>query len=491
MDSTQNGLEEKKTVFETVPVEDTPPSQPSQNLKPEEIGSQFTADALENIPSPLDEDEGPKNKSKLVIIIAAVVVVLFVGIAVVAALAGGKKKEPVKLTYWGLWEEPSSIEPLIKEYQEKNPHVTIEYKKMSPEQYLVKLLRRVEEGEGPDIFRFHNTWVPILTKDVLAPAPSTVIKQDEFTSTFYAIHAKDLIVGKSIVGMPLTVDGLVIVYNPKILQALGVEAPPAEWDKLLALARQLTVVDGSGNIRTSGLAIGLSSNVAHFSDIFGWLLMQDGATKITDVTAATAGESLQSFRRLAEPDVNVWNSAMPNSIKAFAGEQVAMIFAPSWQIHTIKQLNPDIQLKTASLPKLPDGKPTPIASYWVEGVSKRSKNQVEAWKFLYFLASKESQSKMFELQSKTRLFGEPYARKDMGDLLKNNQYLGAVVAQGDDYNTLPMITNTWDEIFNDRINKYIENAINETSQGSDYTEAAKKIEQGIREVYSTLKIPLQ
>ncbi|MFO0704228.1 MAG: hypothetical protein U0525_05965 [Patescibacteria group bacterium] len=55
-----------------------------------------------------------------------------------------------------------------------------------------------------------------------------------------------------------------------------------------------------------------------------------------------------------------------------------MIFAPTWQIPVIKAKNPDLQFAVASIPQGIQGRKLTLATYWVEGVSRYSKSQVEA-----------------------------------------------------------------------------------------------------------------
>jgi multiple sugar transport system substrate-binding protein len=176
---------------------------------------------------------------------------------------------------------------------------------------------------------------------------------------------------------------------------------------------------------------------------------------------------------------------MPNSITAFIQEKVAMIIAPSWEILAIKQANQEIKLKVVPVPYVPGTNPVSLASYWVEGVSKKSKNQEESWKFLRFLVEKENLTKLYEAESKVRLFGEPYSRVDLGGLIIQNEYIGAVIKQAqtkDGYVSMPVITKTYDNGLNDSIVTYLENAINATIQGVSYEEAMTTAKQGIDKV---------
>jgi multiple sugar transport system substrate-binding protein len=181
---------------------------------------------------------------------------------------------------------------------------------------------------------------------------------------------------------------------------------------------------------------------------------------------------------------------MPNSVTAFIQQKVAMIIVPSWQILNIHATDPELKFKVVPIPKPPGGKNISLATYWVEGVSKMSKNQLEAWKFLKYLTEKDTMTKMYAVQSANRIFGEPYSRVDLAPLLIQNAYTGAVIkqAQDDVYVSLPLSSRTFDNGLNDEIIRYLENAINATIRGTSYNEALKTAKQGIDQIITRYKI---
>ncbi len=467
--------EETKTRPESIPTEEAPPT-----LKPEEISHQG--------PPPDDDRPFSEDRKKYLFIAAGALIFFLLFILIFRFFFGGTKAaKEVKLVYWGLWEEKEVIQPLINEYQQKNPGVTIDYQKMSPFEYREKVIARgqSENVEKPDIFRFHNTWLPEI-KEAAAPLPKKIISDNAFESTFYPIHAKDLKIGDNYYGIPLTVDGLVLVYNDTLFKRAGINNPPLSWEDVIDNVVKLTVKSKEGSIITSGIALGTATNVDHFSDIFGLFLVQNGGS-IERLNEAEAAGALESYRKFAEPPNNFWSEELPNSVTAFVQEKVAMIIVPSWQILTIKSANPEIDLKVVPVPVIPGSKPVSVASYWVEGVSKYSQNQVAAWEFLKFLSEKENITKLYELQAKTRLFGEPYSRKDLATTLENNPYVGAIINQADALVSVPTISRTYDNGLNDNIVQYIENAINSTAQGVAYEGALETAQSGVQQVLSRYK----
>lgn len=485
-------INESGPIFESVPVDPADPK--TEPIQPEEISPEVTTPTLDdvspggpNIPSDVPPPAYEEGKGKFVFIGVGIAIFLILMFFFLRILLGGKStKKEVVLSYWGLWEEKQVLDPLIEKYRKKYPNVKIDYVKMSPFDYREKLLTRSKNGTGPDIFRFHNTWLPQLS-ELVSPLPKDVMSNEEFNNTFYKIHQKDLKVGELYYGLPLTIDGLVMIYNENLLKKSGIQSAPTNWDELLDDVVKMTVPGQNGQIITSGIALGTASNIDHFSDIFSLMLLQNGGD-IKNLNSQEAAGTLESYRKFAEEPNNVWDETLPNSVQAFIEEKVAIIFAPSWQILSIKAANPDIQLKVAQIPSVPASPPLSVANYWVEGVSKYSKNQVEAWRFLRFLTEKENLTELYELESKLRLFGEPYSRVDLASLITQNEYIGIVIKQADSYVSVPAISRTYDNGLNDGIVKYLENAINATINGVSYKEALKTASQGVDQILQQYRI---
>jgi len=329
----------------------------------------------------------------------------------------------VTLTYWGLFEPEEVFQPLIEKYQEEHPNVKIEYQQRAYSdlsQYKETLLTRLREGTGPDIFRIHNTWVPQFASE-LSPLPSGVISSAEFASNFYAPMQDLLSYQGQLYAIPLMYDGLMLFYNTKHFEEVGIEQPPSDWDEFRRVAQVLP----------AGVAMGTANNVAHFSDILGLMFAQSKVSSPADLTSRGARDALIFYTNFAAKD-KVWSASLPNSVQAFAQGRVSMIFAPSWRVFDIQSLNPGLGFATASVPQVPS-LPTQTqamvnwASFWAEGVNLDSESANEAWAFLKFLSEPENMRQLYSEQAKLREFGEPYSRVDLGEVLLANDYLAPLI----------------------------------------------------------------
>ena len=431
-----------------------------------------------------------------IILIILLVIGILVGLFFAAKYFLGNKfptGSSPDITWWGLWEDETAISTIISEYEAKNPSVKIKYVRQSKEDYRERLTNSLAKGTGPDIFRFHNTWTPMFKND-LDKMPSTIYTFSDFAKDYYPVAVSDLTVGSSLVGIPLEYDGLSLYINEEIFEKNG-KSVPKDWNELRRVARELTYKDEMSNITQSGVALGRTENVDHWPEILGLMMLQNGVD-LTNPTGKLAEDAIQFYTLFSTVD-GVWDSTLPSSTVAFASGKVAMYFAPSWRSFEIRLQNPNLRFKTVPVPQLPkttaNETDVTYASYWAEGVWAKSKNKQAAWDFLKYLSSKENLESFYNEASKTRMFGEPYPRVDMGPLLSEHPIIGSTVNQAKTGQTWFLQSKTWDGPtgINSQINKYFEDAINSVISGTDAGKALTTVSDGVFQVLSQYGIKVQ
>lgn len=391
---------------------------------------------------------------------------------------GGNKK--VVLVYWGLWEDKPIMQSIISDFEKAYPNITVDYVKQDIKQYRERLVARIENGKGPDVFRFHNSWRSMLA-NYLLPLPSDTITKTDFENWFYPVVKKDLEKNRAIYGIPLGIDTLALFINNQLFQSAGLKAP-TNWVDFANYARSLTVKDQSGEIITSGAAFGTFSNITHAPDIISLLFVQNGVDLYNiSKTAKAASEALTFYTSFANSSSGTWDDVQDPSIMAFAKGNLAMYFGYSWDFFAIKALNPDLSFSIYPVPQLTNQNIT-IAFFWAEGVSAKSTHQKEAFLFMKFLARKETEQKLFSEESKTRLFGEPYARVDLAYLLKDNQYVYPFVLQANNATSSFFADGTFDNGLNTKTNSYLNNAVSSILSNTSPQSAVDTLSQGVSQV---------
>jgi ABC-type glycerol-3-phosphate transport system substrate-binding protein len=420
----------------------------------------------------------------ILVVVLGLVVVGFLLFKFVLPLIRGEQE--VTLTWWGLWEDQTIVAPLITEYEGTHPKVKITYVKQSPQDYRERLTSALATETGPDIFRFHNSWVPMF-KNELDKMPASVMTAAEYAEIYYPVVSSDLASGTGLVGIPLGYDALTMYINEDIFASAG-KALPTTWDDLRQTAIELTIKDDRGIITQAGVSLGKTENVDHWPEILALMMLQNGAN-LSKPTNKLAEDALVFYTVFASAD-GVWDETLPPSTVAFAGGKVAIYFGPSWRAFEIKQQNPDLNFRTYSLPQLPKASSSQsdvsYATYWVEGVWTRSQEKEAAWEFLKFLSSRSSLEKMYQNAAQTRTFGEPYPRTEMQELLVTDPIVGSIISQAPDAQSWFLQSRTFDGPtgINSQINKYYEDAINAVNSGVRADRALETVASGVSQILS-------
>ena len=427
------------------------------------------------------------------LILGGLVVVILIFLVIKTLLSRNSSTVGGEIVWWSLWEDDATITSLISDYQSKNPKVKIKYIKQSKEDYRERLTNALVKGTGPDIFRYHNTWVPML-KSELDKMPSSIYSTTDFANTFYPVAVADLTSGTSLVGIPLEYDGLSLFVNEEIFEKSG-KSIPATWNDVRQTARELTIKDERGNITQSGIALGRTENVDSWPEILGLMMLQNGVD-LNKPTGKLAEDALAFYTIFSSSD-GVWDATLPSSTVAFAGGKLAMYFGPSWRAFEIRLQNPGLRFKTVPIPQLPKTSANEpdvnYASYWAEGVSSKSKNKSESWKFLKYLSEKENLQNFYQNASKIRMFGEPYSRMDMEALLADHPIIGFTTTGAKVAQTWFLQSRTWDGPtgINSQINKYFEDAVNAVNSGKEVSKALEPVASGVIQVLSQYGIKIQ
>ena len=383
------------------------------------------------------------NKKLMIILVSGIAILVFLTLILILRNVGGGGAGPrVAVEFWGVFDDRTAFDKVIREFQTQNPGITVVYRQFSFEDYEREIVNALAAGTGPDIWMIHQTWLPKHI-DKLTPLSERISGLDQplltfrdFQDQFVEVAVDDLTVGGQIYGVPLYVDTLALYYNRDLFNSAGITRPPKDWDEFNSTVEQLTKIDASGNIVQSGAAMGTSQNVNRSIDILAALMIQSGV-RMTDVDNTSAmfsrsvnntpvGEiALRYYTDFANPNVRTyaWNNSQHYSIDAFTEGTVAMMFNYSHQAEILNQRATRLNYAIAPMPQISESDIKNYANYWAVAVSKNSLASNEAWRFAAYLASKEGASSYLAETSR------PAARRDIIDLQKNDLRLGIFANQ--------------------------------------------------------------
>ncbi|MBI2621928.1 MAG: sugar ABC transporter substrate-binding protein [Candidatus Levybacteria bacterium] len=421
-------------------------------------------------------------------ILLIIPIILFVILNIIFPQFNSASDKETTLIYWGIREEESTIDSIISDFEKENPNINVTYLKQDPIDYREKLTTRIENGTGPDIFKFHNSWYPMFSGQLL-PLPQETIEKKEFAQNFYDIAQRDLIRNGAIYGIPMEMDTLALFINTQIFEEASREqnttiSPPATWQEFIDVSMKLTKRDESGKIVIAGASIGTFENITHAPDIISLLFAQNGVDP-NDLLGSEdkASDALRFYTNFALIETSVWDLTLDPSITLFYQGKLAMFFGYFGDYFEIKKANPNLVFKIVPVPQLLSGKKVNIASYWADGVSTSSKNQKEALLFMKFLARPETAQKLYQEQSKVKSLGQPYGNKNLAEDLKGSDaYI--FVDQAKTAVSSPFIGGTFDNGLNESLNSILGVAIEHILSGGDVGSATRNLLEGYQVVIS-------
>ena len=413
------------------------------------------------------------SKSRLVILGAALTAVIIVLLLFAGVIPGFRVKEPnpanVTLTVWGTYDSIDVFHAIENEFAKIRSNVRLQYRELKPETYEMELINALAAGRGPDVFMFHNTWLPKHI-DKIAGATETQIPFATFRDLFPQAINQDFAPNGTIFASPLYFDTLALFYNKDAFDKSGIASPPRTWTEFeQATSRLKEVRSDTSEVIKAGAAIGGSEySINRATDLLSLLFLQSG-TEMVDKsflganfarsqsgTRNTGEDALLFYTKFANPSSPsyTWNDALHYSVDNFSEGGVGMIFNYSHQINILRAKNPFLNFGVAAVPQIASSEqPVAYANYWGLAVSNKTEKYAAAWDFVI-------QATMYEpiALAYSKAGSHPPALRSLIAANLNNPEYGVFAKQA-------LIARTWPQIDNNEIEKIFSEMIIAVTSG--------------------------
>ena len=322
-----------------------------------------------------------------------------------------------ELTWWDTSDptnEGPTYEALIAKFNEEYPDIKISYESVPFGDAQNKFKTAAEAGSGaPDIMRAEVAWVPEFAAagHLYALDGTALLEDNNFLETPLSSNVYD---GKTY-GVPQVTDTLGLMYNKALFEKAGITEPPATWDEVAEVSKQLKEKAG-----VDGLYI---NNGGYFLLPFiygegGDLL--DTENQSIEVGSAEAVAGIQTAQDLVDsgaaikPDANDSYGTM---MTLFKEGKVAMIINGPWETAAMSD-DPSFggfeNLGVAPVPAGSAGAGAPVGGHNYVIYSGMDEEKADAAiAFVNFMASAESQA--FAAEELGVLPGNADAYDQLGD----------------------------------------------------------------------------
>lgn len=407
----------------------------------------------------------PIPKKTLVVIGGVVGVVLLLLILLFSCIIPGLRScststqtLSANLTMWGVGDTPDAYKDILANFSASYPDVKVVYRSFADEAtYQRTLLEALAANQGPDIFEVRNNEVAEQYNKI-APLPSTILPFVSVQNLFPRVVEQNFAPQGTVYALPLSIDTLALIYNRRLVDQAAVTVP-ATWEEFKDVIPKLSSVKNN-KIDQATIALGGSEkNVHHAADILSLLMLQSGTQMVSsDFRSATFGSTegtnalsfYTQFANAASP-YYTWNASMPSSLDSFGAEHTAMVIDYASALKAIRAKNAFLDIGIAPVPQPKAGADRPIAyaHYWGYTVSRQSKNQEAAWRFIVAMTTDPTNA-----ESYVKRTGEPPA---LSSLLKSSSYLNdpelSVFARQ------ALIARAWPEVNAERITQIFSDMI--------------------------------
>jgi multiple sugar transport system substrate-binding protein len=164
--------------------------------------------------------------------------------------------QPIKLT---VWSYKAAFEELFnkyfKQYTDMYPNVEFEQTVLPFADTLKKLQAAIPANQAPDMFYMFWLWQPpIVNAQLIRPMPEDRFPQSVLEASFSNVRATYGGADGKAYWLPLGVLTGGLFINDKMWEKAGLKAAdvPTTWDKMIEIAKQLTVRDSQDRIQVAG-----------------------------------------------------------------------------------------------------------------------------------------------------------------------------------------------------------------------------------------------
>lgn len=251
------------------------------------------------------------------------------------------------------WYDETKAQGLLEGFNAKYPNITIDFQYSPPVQdYVEKLSTLLYSAAGPDIFYMCMENREDLIKGNYCEDLSNESYIKDGTIPASAIEAYGANGIPYAMGVDCWAGG--IFYNKELFAQAGIDTFPTTWDGLLEACKKLEetgivpIMDNLQDAATNITAALYGSEVKKADPkVVEKIYAGERTFEETWTGPVTTWKQLIDLGYI---DKNYLGSTTDDIVTAFATGQTAMIVTGSWNVSTIRSINPDIQFECMPIP---------------------------------------------------------------------------------------------------------------------------------------------
>ena len=270
---------------------------------------------------------------------------------------------------WGTLPD-TEMNVIVQQFNPKAKNYAVRYKYVSEVDFNQKLLEALASGTGPDMIMAPYQMI-LAQADRIYPYPINSLPEKTFKDT-YVDGASVLFSSQGALGLPVSVEPMVLFYNRTLFSKHGVVNPPVYWDEVASVAPSLTIRQ-DGRFVESAIALG-TPEVTNAKDIIMAIIAQLGQSPVVlvpdqlgkqffnvqinqpvDTTSKVLplASTARYYTQFGDSGQNTytWAPSLGEASDVFVSEKLAMYIGYAGEYDTLKLRNPRGEFEMTFLPQ--------------------------------------------------------------------------------------------------------------------------------------------
>lgn len=299
--------------------------------------------------------------------------------------------------WWGAELPAGDFDKIINDFTAQNPNIKIKLLSAPYASTKQQLVTAAASKTLPDVVGLDGAWVNDFAKQGAIADMSKLMTDANYDSSQLASQIQ--LDGKTYM-IPVVNFVYPLFVNKDLLTKAGVADVPATRSEFLDAAKKISAT--GDNVK--GWALPLDTAVPNGiqNDVMSWLwasggsMLTDGKPNLTSPQVKSTVEFVKSLNDAGAIAPGSLTMKEQDKVEKFTNGQVGMMIDSLAHINLIKKNKPDLNFEVAALPA-EDGytgkRGIPYAS-WGIGISNSTKHKAEAFKFVSYLMSQETNAKL-------------------------------------------------------------------------------------------------
>ncbi|MBP6948892.1 MAG: carbohydrate ABC transporter substrate-binding protein [Candidatus Pacebacteria bacterium] len=272
-----------------------------------------------------------------------------------------------EVTMWGTFSE-EKMNRFIQNFNIEAKTYKINYVEVSESSFDQRLLEALASGTGPDLILAPYQTILAQASRISPYQINEKTFKDRFFDGSFLLHTPS-----GALALPVSIDPMVLFYNRTLLSKHGIANPPKDWNEVMSMVQNITILNDRKQFIESGIALG-TPNTPYAKDILMTIVAQLGQKPVLktyngdgmSVRSMTANKpiiedgdvfplatTLRFFTHFADPlsVLYSWNQSSGNAEDVFLAEKLAMYIGYYSDFVSFRARNPRAEIEMTTLPQ--------------------------------------------------------------------------------------------------------------------------------------------